>query len=84
MRLLAIETVTGVTAIALWDGDNGKPTIHRSKAVGEPPLMLAISVFSAITQAVRAARPDLRQLPDMDAPATAERILRAITAPGAG
>jgi xanthine dehydrogenase large subunit len=65
--------------IALWDGDNVQPTIHRSKAVGEPPLMLAISVFSAITQAVIAARPVSRQLPDLDAPATCERILRAIT-----
>jgi xanthine dehydrogenase large subunit len=73
--------------IALWDGDNVKPTIHRSKAVGEPPLMLAISVFSAITQAVMAARaqgsPDAGQLPDLDAPATCERILRAITTSGA-
>jgi xanthine dehydrogenase large subunit len=66
--------------IALWDGDNVQPTIHRSKAVGEPPLMLAISVFSAMTQAVIAARPDSRQLPDLDAPATCARILRAITA----
>jgi hypothetical protein len=34
------------------------PTIHRSKAVGEPPFMLAISVLSALTQAVMAATPD--------------------------
>ena len=32
-------------------GGNREPTIHRSKAVGEPPLMLAISVFSAIAHA---------------------------------
>ena len=65
--------------IELWErGRNVEPTIHRSKAVGEPPLMLAISVFSALTQAVAAAAPD-KGLPNLDAPATPERILAAIT-----
>ena len=64
--------------IAIWErGRNAEPTIHRSKAVGEPPLMLAISVFSALTQAVAAAAPG-RGLPKLDAPATPERILAAI------
>jgi xanthine dehydrogenase large subunit len=64
--------------IRLWDrGRNAEPTIHRSKAVGEPPFMLAISVFSALTQAVAAAVPG-KGLPDLDAPATPERILAAI------
>jgi len=67
--------------IALWDGENTRPTIHRSKAVGEPPLMLGISVFSAITQAVMAARGGAS--PDLDAPATCERILRAVGEGGA-
>jgi xanthine dehydrogenase large subunit len=65
-------------AIAIWErGHNPEPTIHRSKAVGEPPLMLAISVFSALTQAVAAAAPG-KGLPKLDAPATPERILAAI------
>ncbi|HEX8366602.1 MAG TPA: xanthine dehydrogenase molybdopterin binding subunit [Allosphingosinicella sp.] len=64
--------------IAIWErGRNAEPTIHRSKAVGEPPLMLAISVFSALTQAVAAAAPG-NGLPKLDAPATPERILAAI------
>jgi xanthine dehydrogenase large subunit len=64
--------------IAIWErGRNEEPTIHRSKAVGEPPLMLAISVFSALTQAVAAAAPG-KGLPKLDAPATPERILAAI------
>jgi xanthine dehydrogenase large subunit len=58
-------------------GENVEETIHRSKAVGEPPLMLAISVFSALTQAVAAAAPG-KGLPKLDAPATPERILAAI------
>ncbi|HEX4695216.1 xanthine dehydrogenase molybdopterin binding subunit [Sphingomonas sp.] len=65
--------------IELWQrGRNVEPTIHRSKAVGEPPLMLAISVFSALTQAVAAVAPG-KGLPTLDAPATPERILAAIT-----
>jgi len=66
--------------IALYeDGENTKDTIHKSKAVGEPPLMLAISVFSAITDAV-ASIGNYKTLPDLHAPATPEAILRAITA----
>ena len=64
--------------ISLWDGGNVEPTIHRSKAVGEPPFMLAISVYSALLQAVAATNPTRRALPPLDAPATPERIMRAI------
>jgi xanthine dehydrogenase large subunit len=65
-------------AIGIWErGENEEATIHRSKAVGEPPLMLAISVFSALTQAVAAAAPG-KGLPKLDAPATPERVLAAI------
>ncbi len=64
--------------IRIWErGENVEATIHRSKAVGEPPLMLAISVFSALTQAVAAAAPG-KGLPKLDAPATPERILASI------
>jgi xanthine dehydrogenase large subunit len=69
--------------IRIWErGENVEETIHRSKAVGEPPLMLAISVFSALTQAVAAAAPG-KGLPKLDAPATPERILAAIGELGA-
>ncbi|PZU61056.1 MAG: xanthine dehydrogenase molybdopterin binding subunit [Sphingobium sp.] len=64
--------------IALWEhGRNMSPTIHRSKAVGEPPFMLALSVLSALTEAVMAVAPG-RGLPRLDAPATPESILNAI------
>ncbi|CAN5118815.1 xanthine dehydrogenase molybdopterin binding subunit [soil metagenome] len=67
-------------SISLWDGENAEPTINRSKAVGEPPFMLGISFFSALTEAVAATAPDVRALPELDAPATPERILAAIAA----
>ena len=37
--------------VALWDGSNGIDTIHRSKAVGEPPLLLGISALRALVAA---------------------------------
>jgi xanthine dehydrogenase large subunit len=64
--------------VALYPGSNREETIYRSKAVGEPPLMLAISVFCAIADAIRSLAPD-RPVP-LDAPATPEAILRACEA----
>jgi len=64
--------------IAIWaGGENRSATIYRSKAVGEPPLMLALSAFSALTDAVAAAG-DYRAFPELDAPATPERVLAAV------
>ncbi|MGB0848511.1 MAG: xanthine dehydrogenase molybdopterin binding subunit [Thiolinea sp.] len=56
---------------------NPEKTIYRSKAVGEPPLMLAMSVFFALRDAV-AAVADYRVNPRLHAPATPEAILNAI------
>lgn len=64
--------------VNLWDGENIEPTINRSKAVGEPPFMLAISVFSALNRAIAAAAPDGREMAQLDAPATPERVMAAI------
>ncbi len=58
-------------------GANREDTIHRSKAVGEPPLMLAISVFHAIRDAIAACGTP-GALPELAAPATPEAVLRAI------
>ncbi len=64
--------------MALWSkGRNPEETIYRSKAVGEPPLMLAISVFSALTDAVASVGAH-RKMPMLDAPATPERVLMAV------
>jgi xanthine dehydrogenase large subunit len=63
-------------------GGNREDAIYRSKAVGEPPLMLAISVFSAITDAIASLKPAV--MPRPDAPATPEAIMRAIRATTGG
>jgi xanthine dehydrogenase large subunit len=57
---------------------NPADTIYRSKAVGEPPLMLALSVFSAITDAIASLRPGA--MPPLEAPATPEAIMKAVKA----
>jgi len=63
--------------VKLYKASNPKETVHRSKAVGEPPLLLAFSVYNAIREAV-AAVGDGRTEPALDAPATPEAILAAI------
>jgi xanthine dehydrogenase large subunit len=62
--------------VALFDGINRENTIYRSKAIGEPPLMLAISVFAAIADAIHSLAPG--RPVRLDAPATPESILHAI------
>ncbi|MEX2128002.1 MAG: xanthine dehydrogenase molybdopterin binding subunit [Xanthobacteraceae bacterium] len=62
--------------VAFFDNVNREATVWRSKAVGEPPLMLAISVFAAIADAIHSLKPG-SQVP-LDAPATPESILRAV------
>jgi len=56
---------------------NPEDTIYRSKAVGEPPLMLALSAFHAIRDAISDTA---CSAPDLNAPATPESILNAIEA----
>jgi len=58
--------------VALFeDGENSEDTIHKSKAVGEPPLMLAISVLMALSHALESVS---GAYPMLDAPATPERV----------
>ena len=64
--------------VALTDWSEAyEPTIHRSKAVGEPPLPLGLSVLHALADAV-ASVADYKVCPRLDAPATPERVLMAI------
>jgi xanthine dehydrogenase large subunit len=60
----------------LYTRPNPTPSIYRSKAVGEPPLMHGISVYSAILDAVHASNP--KGQPKLDPPCTPESILNAI------
>ncbi len=62
--------------LADWS-ENAKPTIGRSKAIGEPPLLLCASVVEALSMAV-ASTAGYRRCPKLDTPATPERLLLAI------
>ena len=60
---------------------NREATIHRSKAVGEPPLMLSLSVFQALRDAV-ASVDGYNRMPRLQAPATPESVLNAVVEQG--
>ncbi len=71
--------------VRLWEGESTVDTVHRSKAVGEPPLMLAVSVHSAILRALASLAPG--RVPPLDLPATPEAIVvaaRAMRHPASG
>ena len=63
--------------VKLWHEGNREDNVGGSKAVGEPPFMLAISAWEALREAVASARGD-GQSP-LIAPATAENVLQALT-----
>ena len=65
--------------VKLYENANVEDSIHRSKAVGEPPLLLPFSVFFAIRDAVSSVGGH-KINPPLNAPATSEAILGAVTA----
>ena len=74
-----IPAITDIPNIFNWDlfpSDDNTENLFCSKAVGEPPLMLAISVWAAVRHALRCLAPDCS--PDLRLPATGEEILRCI------
>lgn len=63
----------------LPDAPNREHTIYNSKAVGEPPFMLGMSVWSALKDAISSVA-DYKVSPILDTPATPERVLWAVEA----
>lgn len=74
-KIPACSDAPDVFNVDLWDGRNREETIYRSKAVGEPPFMLGISAFLALSDACAACGP---KYPALNAPATPEECLAAI------
>lgn len=64
--------------VALWPEPNREDNVFGSKAVGEPPLMLAISIYEALRDAITQASKAGKQNVKLVAPATAENILAAL------
>jgi xanthine dehydrogenase large subunit len=77
-KIPAVSDTPAAFDVRLYANENVEPTVFRSKAVGEPPLLLAFSVFLAMRDAIAAAAPDARCAPPLDAPATPEAVLTAL------
>ena len=69
--------ISPIFNVSLYDEANTEDTIYRSKAVGEPPLMLGISAWCALRDAC-ASIADYKLSPTMNAPATSEEVYRCI------
>jgi xanthine dehydrogenase large subunit len=76
-KIPAVSDTPAAFDVRLYANENAEPTVFRSKAVGEPPLLLAFSVFLALRDALAAAAPGARNAPPLNAPATPEAILAA-------
>jgi len=76
-KIPAIGDVPEDMRVRLLQDAHQDDVIHGSKAVGEPPLMLALSAVTALRQAIRAFAPADVHL-DLNVPVTAERILAAV------
>ncbi len=75
-KIPATGDVPGKLRVDFWPEANREDNVHGSKAVGEPPFMLGIAVWEAIRDAIASTRKDGRV--SMSAPATAERVWRAL------
>lgn len=78
-KIPAISDTPPRFKVSLFERDNDEETVYHSKAVGEPPFMLAISVWSALRDAVSSLS-DYTISPSLDSPATPERVLDAVMA----
>ncbi|MBT9386919.1 xanthine dehydrogenase molybdopterin binding subunit [Pseudooceanicola sp. CBS1P-1] len=74
-KIPAVSDRPKVFNVDLWDEPNPSATIYRSKAVGEPPFVLGIAPFLALSDAIGACGAGY---PALDAPATPERVLAAV------
>jgi xanthine dehydrogenase large subunit len=77
-KIPSVSDTPAAFNVALYRNDNAEPTVFRSKAVGEPPLLLAFSVLLAIRAAIAGSAPDAVDAPRLRAPATPEAILDAL------
>jgi xanthine dehydrogenase large subunit len=77
-KIPATTDVPEIFNVATFDNNDNFRNVARSKAVGEPPLMLSIAVWAAAKNALFCLAPEVRS--DLMLPATSEELLRAITA----
>ena len=73
----AIKKNDAINTVYLIPGNGGSSSINKSKTTGEPPLMLGMSVFFAIKDAISSTT-NYKVIPNLNAPATPEAILLSI------
>lgn len=78
-KIPAIGDTPDVFNVALYESANPETTVFRSKAVGEPPFMLGFAVWCAMRDAI-ASLADYQISPQLDPPATPEKVLKAVQA----
>ena len=76
-KIPAITDVPQLFNVATFDNHDNVHNVYRSKAVGEPPLMLGIAVWAAVKNALSYVVP--RAPIELRLPATGEEILRCLT-----
>ena len=77
-KIPAVSDIPKIFNVEIYkDGKNVEDVVNKSKTTGEPPLMLAMSVFFAIKDAISSVS-NYKKIPKLDAPATAEKILLSI------
>ena len=77
-KIPAVTDIPKIFNVEIYKkGLNVEKVVNKAKTTGEPPLMLAMSVFFAIKDAISSIS-NYKKIPDLDAPATAEKILLSI------
>ncbi len=77
-KIPAVSDIPKIFNVEMFkDGLNVEKVVNKAKTNGEPPLMLAMSVFFAIKDAI-ASISNYKKIPDLSAPATSEKILLSI------
>lgn len=76
-KIPTAHDVPEILNVRFFKRENSVPTVNRSKAVGEPPLMLAISVWCALRDAC-ASVANYKLMPKLSVPATPEQVYYCI------
>jgi len=76
-KIPAVNDMPEKFNIKIFKNMNKENVVNKSKTTGEPPLMLGMSVFFAIKDAIASVR-NYKMIPELNAPATPEAILLSI------
>ena len=78
-KIPSIQDLPREFHVKLWPNKENRKNLRGTKAVGEPPLLLALSVWTAAHDALKNLPQFSRAYPHMELPATQEELLRAIS-----